>query len=289
MYQKHYKQIIFLAVCLMILLFALYRPQINAVSSSNPLEVAVLKVGKADAIIVEQGGEYMVIDAGEEDDGYEIVNYLQSQGVKELKKLIITHFDKDHVGGADTLIENIPVQEILVPDYVGVGSDYLNFVQTLETLQINPVYMKEDVEFTLGECNVRVEAPKSYDIHNGNNEVDNDLSLITIIEHGENRLVFMGDAEKHRIREWMATDSAVPCDFLKFPHHGVYTTEHENLIEVLKPEFVAICSSTKNPADVQTVQLLKSSGARVAETKDGDIYVVSDGKKIHMSQKGVQQ
>ena len=277
---------ILLLLIMFIALLVLYKPQIGHTSNKNNLNVKIFKVGKADAIVVENNNEYMVIDVGEEDDGYEIVNYLQDRNIFKIKKLIITHFDKDHVGGADTLIENIEVEEIILPDYQGAVVDYVEFMDVLNNLNIKPNYLTETLEFNLGESKVIVEPPLNYDIklENENAEVDNDLSLITTIEYYNNRLVFLGDAEKTRLKEWLATPSAIPCDFIKFPHHGVYSTEHENLIEKLKPSFAAICSSSKNPADITTIQLLKNKGIRVAETKDGDISIVSDGKNIYMYQ-----
>lgn len=280
-----------LALLVLALLFVfviLYKPQIGLATNKNNLDVKIFKVGKADAIVVENNDEYMVIDVGEEDDGYEIVNYLQDRNVYKIKKLIITHYDKDHVGGADTLIENIDVEEVVIPNYQGSVIDYVEFMNALSKKNIEPTYLIETMKFNLGESNVILEPPLNYDIapENENAEVDNDLSIITTIEHHNNRLVFLGDAEKIRLQEWLATPSAVPCDFIKFPHHGVYSTEHENLLDKLKPSFAAICTSSKNPADVTTVQLLKNRGIRVAETKNGDISVISDGNKVYMYQEG---
>ena len=69
------------------------------------LKIVLLKVGKADAIIAQANGKAIVIDAGEEEDGEEIVTYLKNQGLSRIEALIITHYDRDHVGGADTLVE----------------------------------------------------------------------------------------------------------------------------------------------------------------------------------------
>ena len=52
-------------------------------------------------MILETGGKVMVIDAGEEDDGAELVTYLKERNLSQVDVLIITHYDKDHVGGAD--------------------------------------------------------------------------------------------------------------------------------------------------------------------------------------------
>ena len=281
-------KIILLVLILLSILLILYKPQISLSSGNNNLNVQIFKVGKADAIVVENNNEYMVIDVGEEDDGYEIVNYLQDRGVFKIKKLVITHFDKDHVGGADTLVENIDVEEIIIPNYKGTVTDYREFIDALEKANIKPIYLTETMIFNLGDSKVIVEPPLNYNIEpeNENAEVDNDLSLITTIQHYDNRLVFLGDAEKLRLKEWLATPSAIKCDFIKFPHHGVYSTEHENMLNKLEPSYAAICSSSKNPADTKTIQLLKNRGVKVAETKNGDISIVSDGKKVYMYQKG---
>ena len=280
------KGIIVLTVLLFILVIALYKPNIALHKTDNNLNITILKIGKADAIIIEDCDEYMIIDAGEEEDGTEIVNYLKSKGKTSIEKLIITHFDKDHVGGADTVIENIEVKEIIVPDYIGTGSDYVAFIDSMKQLDISPTYLTDVTTFNLGNSIVTIEPPSSYEISNEVNEIDNDLSLITTIRHFDNTLVFLGDAEKPRLKEWLKNTTIQKCEFIKFPHHGIYNTEHDNLINQLKPELVAICTSRKKPADKQTIRLLKSNGIGVAETKDGNIYVQSDGNKVYMNQQG---
>ena len=46
----------------------------------------------------------MVTDAGEEDDGEEVVSFLTNQGVFKVDVLIITiHYDQDHVGAEQIL------------------------------------------------------------------------------------------------------------------------------------------------------------------------------------------
>ncbi len=282
------RQGIFIAIMLWLLAMfvILYEPKKAAATNTHTLNVKIFRIGKADAIVVENNGEYMVIDAGEEEDGFEVVEYLEKKGIDKVKLLLITHFDKDHVGGADTFLEYIEAEEIVLPDYVGIGTEYLDFMQTLSDLEIEPSYLHETKTFMLGDSIVTLNPPSSYGIGNEHKEVDNDLSIITTIEHYDNRLVFLGDAEKKRLREYLSSDSALPCDFVKLPHHGVYNTELENLMDIIKPSYVAICTSKKNPAETQTVQLLKKTGAKVAETKDGSIFVISDGRNVYMNQKG---
>ena len=73
----------------------------------NSLEMAFLKVGKADTVIITCGAKTMLLDCGEYDDGEEIVSFLRAKGVKKVDVMLITHYDKDHVGGAPYVLDNV--------------------------------------------------------------------------------------------------------------------------------------------------------------------------------------
>ena len=46
-----------------------------------------------------------------------ILDYFSEHGIDTLDYLIITHFDKDHVGGADKILDAVKVKRVLEPDY----------------------------------------------------------------------------------------------------------------------------------------------------------------------------
>ena len=254
-------------------------------SSEAAFKVTLLKVGKADAIIVQAGAQTMVIDAGEEDDGEKLVSFLEDQGCTKVDTLIITHFDKDHVGGADTLVESVEIGQVLLPDYQGSGTEYQDFTSALAERGIVPQRLTAPFAFDLGEASVLVEPPLSYAVKDDEKEIDNNFSLITTVTHGENRLLFTGDAEKRRLREWLSGESAQNYNFLKVPHHGAYNKALDELLETVRPEYAVVCSSEKNPADQETLALLEQYQVSTFQTKDGNITVLSDGKRLEVSQK----
>ena len=260
----------------------------TSAESRNVLQVQVLKVGKADAIVLFCGGETMVIDCGEEEDGQEVLAYLQEEGVSKIDVLMITHFDKDHVGGADTVMEGMPVRRVILPAYTGSGTEYEDFMAVLEKAGVEPENVQEPVRFQLGDASVLVEPPASYEIPvdnaNDDEEYDNNFSLITTVEFCDQRMTFAGDIEKQRIQEWLAQGSQEPCAVLKVPHHGVYNKALEDLFGTLQPAYAIICDSKKNPADDRTLELLRQCGAECFETKDGDISVLCDSKGIEVQQ-----
>ncbi|MEG0779580.1 MAG: MBL fold metallo-hydrolase [Oscillospiraceae bacterium] len=249
-----------------------------------PLKVTLFRVGKADAIVVQAGAETMVIDVGEEEDGEEVVEFLRKQGVERVDVLLITHFDRDHVGGADTLVESVEVGQVLLPAYAGTSTEYLDFMAALETAQLTPTGLTDSLEFPLGAATVLVEPPLSYDVTGMEEEFDNNFSLITTVTHGENRLLFTGDAEKQRVRQWLDAGTAQPCGFLKMPHHGVYQTALADLLTAVTPDYAVICASNKNPADVRTLELLQEMGVQTLQTKDGNVTVFSDGSRLEINQ-----
>lgn len=249
----------------------------------DTLDIRFLKCGKADAIVLSCGGQTMVIDTGEEDDGEKLLQTLKSTGADHVDVLIITHFDKDHVGGADALLREMEVGQIYLPDYEGAGTDYEEFWALTEEKDLQAVRLQEETGFFLGSASVLIEPPASYEIGDPDEEYDNNFSLITTITHGDNTLVFMGDAEKARIREWLSEGADRTCDLIKIPHHGVYNKAVKELAQAAKASIAVVTDSDKNPADAKTLTAFEENGAQVFSTRDGTVHIISDGSSLKVS------
>ena len=96
MRERQFISVLLVCAILSALSFFVFR-QRNSGVKLTPLISTFLKVGKADAIVLESGGRAMVIDTGEEDDGQELVDFLKNRNISLVDVLIITHYDKDHV------------------------------------------------------------------------------------------------------------------------------------------------------------------------------------------------
>lgn len=181
-------------------------------------------------------------------------------------------------------MEGLHVKRAIIPNYQGQTVEYSDFICALKEGEVETKALDEDFEFTVPGMKVLIEPPSSYELAENIVEMDNNFSLITTIVHGRNRLVFMGDAEKQRVRQWLDSGAAGKCDFLKVAHHGVYETELKQLLDRLQPDCAAICTSHKNPADKETLEELKKRNIRYFETKDGNITVISDGRELELHQ-----
>ena len=76
------------------------------------LTVHFLDVGQADCALLESGGEYMLIDGGNREDGRLVVSYLEQQGVEELSAVVCTHAHEDHVGGRPSVLAVYPTHAV---------------------------------------------------------------------------------------------------------------------------------------------------------------------------------
>jgi beta-lactamase superfamily II metal-dependent hydrolase len=274
------------------------------------MEVIVLDVGKADAIIIKTENHAVLIDAGEESHGDYIVSYITERGITSIDYFIITHFHKDHVGGAGTVINNIPVKNLIVPNYGKESRHYDRFAEAANGTGLEMLVLTEELRFALDNAEFVVyPAREGYHFYaadpNGDDDDDDDgddgdddeednipkennFSIAVTIKHGANDFLFTGDAKSRRLRELLMTEGIADTDFdfLKVPHHGNHAKRSAEFIDAIRPKYAAITDSTERPADGRVVSFLKEAGAEVFFTKDGSVYCVSDGEGLIIYQKG---
>lgn len=245
---------------------------------TGEFKASVLKIGKADAIIIQTETHNLMIDCGEEDDGDQIVEYLTEHQIESIDYLFITHFDKDHVGGAAEVLYSTKVKQVIVPDYAGANDAYQDFLTAAADTGVKPVALTEKMAFILDDVLFEVYPPQraSY-------EEDNDFSLAISVTHGENRFLFAGDAEEVRLSE-ILSQTQTTYDFLKMPHHGKFNRLTEQFVKQIRPAYTVITCSEKNPADTQTISVLEAAGSEIYYTKDGDVTISSDGVQISIAQ-----
>lgn len=250
----------------------------GSLGDSEDFIVHAFKVGKADSILLTQGDKAILIDAGEEDDGDDIADYLKEHGINQLQALIITHFDKDHVGGADAVIRELDIEHVYVPSYENDGKQTKEFFEALYEKGIESEVVRETLAMELGSAAGSIYPPLSTTFSG-----DNDYSLIVDFKFRETSYLFAGDAEAPRLEEFLQKQaSGETYTFLKVPHHGRYNDMTEAFVEAIQPSYAVICSSDKNPEEEETVEALEKAGAKVSTTRSGDVVFVSDGKKITM-------
>lgn len=242
------------------------------------LQVYFFSCGKADAMLLTTGHAAVLIDTGSKGFGKEILAYCREKGVYSLDCLILSHFDKDHIGGAPRVLQGLPVRQLLQPDGPGEGSAWENYADALKELRVEPVTVREELSFTLdGVCfTVNPPAKSAYDDSAANN-----ASLIVSVECGDCRLLFTGDAENLRLEEWMSAHRE-RCDFIKMPHHGAWHRALDPLLAQSQPSYALITCSDAEPEEAKTLRKLEKLGVQVFLTREGPVLLDCDGEQLQL-------
>ena len=254
------------------------------------LTITALPVGKADALILKTDDWAAMIDTGEERDGSYIRETLEAAGIDHLNLLLVTHFDKDHVGSAAELLETVGADQVLMPDYEGTRPEYAAFLSALEVhpeTEVQRITGTETLEIPAGSVNTSLTiyaADDPEEIQDTDGEYDNDMSLVAKVTCGEKKFLFTGDIEKTRIAQMLDSGEDWKADWIKMPHHGRYQKKVEKLLEAVNPFYAVICDGEDQPAEEETLDALKKRQIKAWETADGTVVTITDGKKIEIRQ-----
>lgn len=86
--------------------------------------LVAVDVGQGDAIAIAHGGRWWLVDAGPRTPRWDagegaVLPFLRWAGVRSLERLVLTHDDGDHTGGATAVRRSLRVRETLAPAPLG--------------------------------------------------------------------------------------------------------------------------------------------------------------------------
>ena len=224
-------------------------------SDASEMEVYFFQAGKADATLLATENYTVLIDCGLKGFGSTILEYIKEKDISHIDYLIITHFDKDHVGGAAEVIQGIPIGMVLQNNSPKDSSHYERYLTALENVGIEPVTVTEDYSFDLDGVSFAVDPA---DIEYTGDDASNNSSLLVTVVNGDDIFLFMGDAETDRSAEYMGGET-IDCDVLKVPHHGKKEKLMAEFADVVKPEMAVITSSDDQPETEGVVSALEDA------------------------------
>ena len=246
---------------------------------TSTLRAYCFQAGKAYAFLFWNDAGAVLIDTGESGFGKTIYTKLVELKIERLDWLILTHFDKDHVGGAKKLLNAVEIGTVLQSNCPKEGaSAYEKYAEAVQAAGIEPVTLREPMEFTLGDTVFRVDPParESYPEDPSNNS-----SLIVTVTHGADRLLFCGDAEELRLEEFLRKDPGA-CALLKMPHHGKWEDALQDLVRLTAPAWAVITSSDVEREAPDTLALLERSGVETFLTRFAPVLITSDGEGLRV-------
>ena len=244
----------------------------------NRLNVLYLYVGQADCTLVNLNDYYMLIDAGNNEDGKNIVAYLKTLGIESIDYLVGTHADEDHIGGLDDIIRGISVKRVLMPLTGSDSTNYKNVVDAANKAKVSIITPKEGEVINFSTAEIKVLAVDTL------TDSDNNSSIVLQLNFENTKFLFMGDAEKG-IEDKLEWED---IDVLKVSHHGSATSTSANFLQQTKPEYAVIQVGKDNQyrlPNKNVITRITGAGALIMRTDEEEtsFFVTSNGVDIKAS------
>jgi len=200
----------------------------------------LLDVGQGLAVVLRTREHVLVYDVGplysaNFDAGKAVVvPFLRNQGVRLVDRVLVSHQDKDHIGGLKSLLREFPVATLMTNGLFTKGS------VSLDPPHIVPC--RDGIQWHWDGVDFRVLHPPQAGKVSDNNE-----SCVLKISNTGGAILLTGDIE-HAAERRLLRDHAdkLHADVLVVPHHGSRSSSSEAFIEAVKPRYALFSVGYRN-------------------------------------------
>ena len=248
--------------------------------NNDDLNILFMYVGQADSTFIKYKDKTMLIDAGNNEDGNNIVKFLKSKGINKLDYIVGTHYDEDHIGGLDDIINNFDIGKFYLSNGGEVGANYYNLEKAAKKRNLTITIPKVGDKIDFGDVNMEVMSASKFDGKN-----DNNASIVIQAKYGSRRYLFMGDLERQgeAKRKWNEVD------VLKAGHHGSNTSSSQEFLNQVKPKYVFVSAGKNNKyrlPNVKAIERIEKTGAKIFRTdvNESSFWITSNGNDIDIKE-----
>ncbi|MEM6532794.1 MAG: lamin tail domain-containing protein [Myxococcota bacterium] len=245
-------------------------------TGSDVLELHMIDIGQGDSIlVVSPDGHTLLVDTAKEHQSHRVVEYLENLGITSLNYLLSTHYDRDHIGGADVVVESLAGLDVAL-DHGGSDSGR-EFDEYVSAVRGKRRTLRAGDSFSMGSgVQTRV-------LRAGTGNSKNDRSVALLLGHGNNDFLLAGDCERSCYRSLNVSD----IEFYKVNHHGSRNGTDLEFASAMNPLVSAISLDFDNnfghPA-AEVLDALNAVDSAIYRTdQDGTIPVISDGLTLRVN------
>jgi len=240
------------------------------------LRVTFLDVGQGDSALVEAPGAAVLVDEGPPEA--DVTGQLRRLGVRSLTAIVLTHPQRDHIGGAPRIVDGLDVGAVAEPGIQAPSPDREAVLAAARRLGVPVVVVHSGDVFELGKLELRILWPDDPGLPS---EDPNQHAVVALASYGKTDVLLTADAES----DVTSRLHLRPVEVLKVAHHGSEDPGLPDLLGVLRPRVAVISVGAHNdydhPRPETLAALAAQPGLRTLRTDvNGRIVVESDGRTL---------
>ena len=242
------------------------------------LRITALDVGQGDAILLQVPEGNVLVDQGPPEAN--VAGQLSRLGVRRLAAIVLTHPQRDHVGGAARILSRLRVDAVLDPRIPAASADEEAALAAARRRHVAVVAAAAGRAFRVGALQLRVLWPRQ-PVRPGDDP--NNSAIVIHARYGEVDALLTADAESNVTLPLRPPQVEV----LKVAHHGSADPGLERLLQAVRPRIALISVGKGNdyghPAPSTLATLDARTGLAVYRTDlEGAVAVESDGHRIEV-------
>lgn len=246
------------------------------------LRWTIFDTDEGDAMLLECGGESMLVDGGPDPFREKLRDALDARGLRSSMKYIFsTHFHDDHIDGIYRLFKyGFTAGEFLHAYSDRTAQKDMRMSRTIRSAERNGVPVRRVVDgdrLTLGGAQLQVLRCLAV-------EGDNNRSLVLKVNFKDASILLCADIDG--IAQQYFADHApqelLDADLIKAPHHGINRIR-DAFLHAVSPEGVIITSELRRMYRATTYQL-EQENLPAFYSGDGTVYAVTDGTDWYIYQ-----
>ncbi len=251
------------------------RPPV-AWTAPTGLRVTFLDVGQGDAVLLETPRARVLVDQGPPEG--DAAAQLVEMGIGSLSAVVLTHPQRDHVGGAADVLRRLDVGQVLDPDLAATGPEREQALRVARADDVPVGVVRAGATYRTGGLVLRALWPADA----GTPTEDPNLNAVVLLaSYGTTDVLLPADAESGVT----ARLSLPEVEILKVAHHGSEDPGLAEELRELRPRVAVISCGRDNDYGhprAETVAALESSpGLALYRTDtDGRVIIESDGSRL---------